>query len=173
MVKPRIHPFEFIGAYKLYQEERFLLADEMGMFKTAQAIFANSKFRERNRNLRTLIFCPTSVREHWARELQRWAYPRGEINLIYAEHLRNGISAIGHSDWSIISYHLASNLNEDALNYLRKTGFHHVILDEVHNAKNPGALRTQAVKSLADRADYVSLLSGTVYFIINFFGFYN
>ncbi len=160
-MKPKIHPFEFIGAKRLYEEERFLLADEMGMFKTAQAIFANSKFRERNRNLRTLIICPTSVREHWFRELEKWAYPKGEANIIYTEDRKSRILAVKQSDWNIVSYSLMSIINEEEINYLKNIGFHHIILDEAHNAKNPDALRTKAVKFLVDQADYVSLLSGT------------
>ncbi|HIH66172.1 MAG TPA: hypothetical protein HA282_03065, partial [Nanoarchaeota archaeon] len=159
--KPSLHPFEFVGAHKLYTEERFLLADEMGMFKTAQAIFANSKFRERNPNTRTLIISPTSVREHWARELEKWAYPHGSINLIYADNLKQGIASAGDSTWSVISYPLMSRIDNGLLRQLKNTGFHHVISDEVHNAKNPDALRTRSLKTLADQADYLSLLSGT------------
>src|SRR3989344_4474666 len=159
--KPSLHPFEFVGAHKLYTEERFLLADEMGMFKTAQAIFANSKFRERNPNTRTLIISPTSVREHWARELEKWAYPHGSINLIYADNLKQGIASAGDYTWSVISYPLMSRIDNGLLRQLKTTGFHHVIADEVHNAKNPDALRTRSLKTLADQADYLSLLSGT------------
>ncbi len=162
----KIHPFEFIGAYKLFSEERFLLADEMGMFKTAQAIFANSKFREKQRrskrkSMRTLIVTPTSVREHWVRELQQWAYPNGEINVVYARDLVSGIRDVKNSTWTIISYHLMSMLDPELVSKLTNIGFHHIISDEVHNAKNPDALRTRALKTIIDQADYASLLSGT------------
>lgn len=159
--KNKLHPFEYAGAYKLYKEERFLLADEMGMFKTAQAIFANSKFREKNKRLRTLIVCPTSVREHWGSELEEWAFPKGNINIIYAGNLLESINYAKDYDWNIISYPLMSVLNKGLVKKLEKKVFHHIILDEVHNAKNPDALRTKAIKKLADKADYLSLLSGT------------
>lgn len=159
--KPKLHPFEFVGAHKLYTEGRFLLADEMGMFKTAQAIFANSKFREDKRNLRTLIVSPTSVREHWARELQKWAYPSGSVNIAYAENLEQAVRDAKKSTWTIMSHPLMSRLDNGLLQKLKSTGFHHIIADEVHNAKNPDALRTRALKTLADQADHVSLLSGT------------
>jgi len=158
---PKLHPFEYIGAHKLFTEERFLLADEMGMFKTAQSIFANSKFRERKPSLRTLIVSPGSVREHWGRELEKWAYPKGEANIVYTKDLDGAIARAKRSTWTVIPYHIMSNLNPEALDKLKKLGFHHVILDEAHNAKNPDALRTRAIKKLADQADYVSLLSGT------------
>src|SRR3989344_5367614 len=146
--KPKLHPFEFVGAHKLYTEERSLLADEMGMFKTAQSIFANSKFRQKRRNLRSLVVAPTSVREHWARELGKWAYPRGDVNLVYAHNLEQGIRNAKSSTWTIISYPLMSRLENGLLQRLRSTGFHHIIGDEIHNAKNPDALRTRSLKTL-------------------------
>ena len=158
---PKLHPFEYIGAHKLFTEERFLLADEMGMFKTAQSIFANSKFRERKPSLRTLIVSPGSVREHWGRELEKWSYPKGDANIVYTKDLDGAIARAKRSTWTVIPYHIMANLDETALARLQKLGFHHVILDEAHNAKNPDALRTRAIKKLADQADYVSLLSGT------------
>ncbi len=158
----KLHPFEYVGAQRLYEEERFLLADDMGMFKTAQAIFANSKFREKKKGkLRTLIVTPTSVREHWARELEKWAHPKGDINIAYAGNLPKAVSSIKNSDWTVISYPLVARLDEFTLKKFQNIGFHQVIIDEAHNAKNPNALRTKAIKKLADQADYVSLLSGT------------
>ena len=159
--KKNLHPFEYVGAYKLWKEERFLLADDMGMFKTAQSIFANNKFRENRKNLKTLIVCPTSVREHWARELQNWAYPKGNINLIYSGNLASGIASIKDSDWTITSYPLISQIENGLLEKLKNSGFNHVIADEVHNAKNPNVLRTKALKTIADKSEYLSLLSGT------------
>src|SRR3989344_5329661 len=159
--KVKLFPFQYVGAYKLFTEERFLLADEMGMFKTSQAIFANSKFRERKKNMRTLIVCPASVREHWARELQKWAYPSGDINILEARSAASDVRKAKRATWTIMHYALPAHLDEALYQRLENTGFHHVILDEVHNAKNPLALRTRLIKTLADRADYVSLLSGT------------
>lgn len=157
----KLHPFQYVGAYKLWKEGRFLLADDMGMFKTAQSIFANNKFREKDKKLKTLIVCPTSVREHWARELQNWAYPKGNINLIYSGNFKKGVDSIKDSDWSIVSYPLIAKVENGLLDKLQNSGFNHVIADEVHNAKNPSALRTKALKTISDKAEYLSLLSGT------------
>src|SRR3989344_8955359 len=104
--KVKLFPFQYVGAYKLFTEESFLLADEMGMFKTSQAIFANSKFRQRNPRTRTLIVCPASVREHWARELSKFAYPSGNINIIEAESAYNDVRNACDSTWTILHYGL-------------------------------------------------------------------
>src|SRR3989338_1470779 len=104
MVATGLFPFQYVGAYKLFTEERFLLADEMGMYKTAQAIFANNKFRDRKKSTRrvpTLVVCPTSVREHWAREIVRWAYPSGQdITILNASSLQDDILKAQKADWT-------------------------------------------------------------------------
>jgi superfamily II DNA or RNA helicase/SAM-dependent methyltransferase len=157
-----VHPFEFIGAKRLYEEGRLLLADEMGMFKTAQAIFANNKVRQHRRRANTLVICPNSVKEHWQREVERWAYPkRQSITIIDAQNYDPSIGRAKDSDWVIINYPLISRFDRERADYFSSLGFRHVILDEVHNAKNPEACRTRVVKTIADRAEYLSLLSGT------------
>lgn len=157
-----IYPFEFIGAKKLYEEERFLLADEMGMFKTAQSIFANNKMRKGKKKFPTLVISPTSVKEHWEREIIKWAYPRKqEITIVSARNYDAALRRVRDSDWVIINYSLASRMDDERTEHFLKEGFRHVIIDEVHNAKNPEAIRTRVIKRAADRAEYLSALSGT------------
>lgn len=161
-METRPNPFQFEGAHKLFSEERFLLADDMGMYKTSQAIFANNKFRERKRILPTLVVCPTAVREHWAREIMKWAYPHGQsINFLNPSILGDNISDARTSDWTIVHYPLVSKFDGGLVDKIQNVGFRHVILDEAHNAKNPEAIRTRVVKGVADQSDYLSLLSGT------------
>lgn len=158
----QIHPFEFIGAKRLYEDERFLLADEMGMFKTAQAIFANNKVRQKRRKTKTLVVCPNAVKEHWEREIDKWGYPkRQEVVVVDAQNYDSALRSARNADWVIINYPLMSRMDQERANYFSRLGFRHVILDEVHNAKNPEACRTRVVKTVADGAEFLSLLSGT------------
>jgi len=157
-----IQPFEVIGAMKAYEEKRLLIADEMGMYKTAQAVLVNNKIREDDPDVKALVICPTSVKAHWAREISEWGYPRNqEITIINAKSYANDVERAKRSQWSIINYPLLSALDSDGLNGLIDRGFKHLILDEAHNAKNPDAIRTRAALQLSDRAEYVTLLSGT------------
>ncbi len=159
----QIKPFQYISVKRAYEEGRFLIADDMGMFKTAQAILLNNKIRRSKRGrARTLVVCPTSVREHWAREVLNWSYPRSpDISLLTTQNYSSEILKVKGSDWVIAGYPLFSNVDEEALHRLARIGFEHVILDEVHNAKNPEAARTQGVRSLTRNLDYLTLLSGT------------
>lgn len=157
----KVYPFEIIGAKKLYDEERFLLADDMGMFKTAQAIFATSKLRK-DLDFRVLTICPNSVKEHWKRELKKWAWPKPKVAILESHTFYDDVKRAKTCDEVIISYPLVSHLNQNGkLDELKKLKFRLIRLDEVHNAKNPEALRTRAVKTLTDKAELVHMLSGT------------
>ncbi|MEM2713593.1 MAG: SNF2-related protein [Candidatus Pacearchaeota archaeon] len=158
MEKP--YPFEYVSTYEAYTNKRFLIADEMGMFKTAQAIFVNNVIRDKNKALaKALVVCPTSVKEHWAREIEKWCYPKNQKIIII--HATKDFSKAKEADWSIVHYPLLSRISDPELEKLEKTKFRHVILDEVHNAKNPEAIRSKAVKKLAEKAEYLTMLSGT------------
>lgn len=162
MAKEKVYPFEIIGAKKLYDEKRFLLADEMGMFKTAQAIYATSKLREDSRNFRALTICPNSVKENWATELAKRAYPKPEAIILESGTLKEDIKKAKNSHEVILSYNLLSNFKSNGvLHALEDLNFKVVRLDEAHNAKNPDSLCTTAVKTLTDEAEYVHMLSGT------------
>ena len=157
-----VQPFEFIGALRAYEEGRFLLADDMGMFKTAQAIFVNNKVRERNRKLKTLVVCPTSVKRHWAMEIEKWAYPRHQnVAVLDPRNFASQASFINEEDWVITSYPLLALVGTEGIEPLYRAGFRHLILDEVHNAKNPEAIRTRTICRLAERTEHLTLLSGT------------
>jgi len=158
-----IKPFQYISVKQAYEEGRFLIADDMGMFKTAQAILLNNKIRKSKRGkARTLVVAPTSVREHWAREIQDWSYPKThDISLLTTQNYSSEVLKLKKNDWVITSYSLFSNVDEGSLQRLAKIGFDHIIFDEVHNAKNPEAARTKGVRSLTRNLEHLTLLSGT------------
>src|SRR3972149_9961237 len=157
-----IQPFQYIGVKEAYEAKKFLIADEMGMFKTAQAILVDNKIRAEDPDLQALVVCPTSVKEHWAKEIGKWAYPKGqEVTIVATQDFDRNIKDAKDSQWVVMHYPLLSTLDTKRLNKLRFMDFGHVVLDEVHNAKNPQALRTQAIKVLADKTEDLTLLSGT------------
>lgn len=162
-MKKKIYPFQYIGVKRAYEEGRFLIADDMGMFKTAQSILLNNKIRQSNRKkTRTLVVCPTSVREHWAREISDWAYPRSpDVVVLTTQNYSAEYLKAKDSDWVVTHYHLFSSLDEQTLKKFYRIGFDHVILDEVHNAKNPEAIRTQGVLKVTNNLEHLTLLSGT------------
>lgn len=141
-----LYPYQEVGAEFLSRQKTALLADSMGIGKTAQAIVAARKVGAKE----ILVVCPASVVENWKREFAMW-WPT---------------SAGGSDNRNVvaISYDKAAR-NPDGLR--RKWSV--VILDEAHYLKNPKAKRTKAILGdrmtrnggVVERADYVWCLTGT------------
>lgn len=71
-----LHPFQQRGALHLAMRERAVLADEIGLGKTAQAIAAAELLRREEGIRRILVVCPASAAAHWSQEIERFT---GEV----------------------------------------------------------------------------------------------
>ncbi len=132
-------PYQIAGRDFLASRTRALLADEMRVGKTPQAILAAEKIGARS----VLVLCPAIAVPHWRREWMRWA-PGSQVAL------------------EVMSYDAAR-----AWWRLGLTTDHRwdvLIVDEAHFCKNPEAARTQMVygkKGLGRQAGAVWALTGT------------
>jgi len=127
-------PYQIEGRDFLAARQVALLADEMRVGKTPQAILAAEKV---GAGL-VLVICPAIAVEHWKREFARW-YPALQSP-------------------AIMSYERAL-LQRAAL---LANEYDVVIVDECHFAGNPTAQRTQLIfKELAKRTKHFWALSGT------------
>jgi SNF2 family DNA or RNA helicase len=135
-----LRPYQIEGRDFLAARRFALLADEMRVGKTPQAILAA---REIGAD-RLIIVCPAIAVPQWSAELRRW-WPAGD--------------RVCPPNFSIWSYDAARRL--DFGNLPRADV---AIIDECHYAKNPGAQRTKAVfgkDGLGWHSDRVWALSGT------------
>lgn len=132
-------PFAYqkTGAYWLASRAHGLLADEPGLGKTLQAIYAAEMLCLKH----VLVVCPASVRLGWLQEINE---------------------CLGNSyGWDVISYNGATS--PLVLKKLRRQ-YDAIILDEAHFLKTPESQRTQAIfgpDGLARRAHYKWCLTGT------------
>jgi superfamily II DNA or RNA helicase/ubiquinone/menaquinone biosynthesis C-methylase UbiE len=170
--------YQIEGVQFLMDQKRVLIADEMGVGKTAQAIAGKIALENKlGRKVKTLVVCPNRQvqKEVWEKKL------RGEY--ITAERLKdikiesidsdNGgykKADIDDADIVIIDYHALSFSDKKPNNIARKrlkqklieVGFEYVVLDEVHNVKNySSANRFSHVYDIVSKAEYVAMLSGT------------
>jgi len=130
---------------------RFLLADEMGVGKTIQAISLAYIYRD---SWPVLIVCPGSMKYSWKGEIQTWLGLKDHrINIINSSRQR--ISAEAY--FYIISYDLVKNI----LKKLKQMTFDFVILDEAHSIKNKDSLRAKKILPIAVRAKRLILMTGT------------
>lgn len=129
-------PYQLEGADFLAGRERALLADEMGIGKTGQAILAVGLHGFD----RVLVICPASLVRNWRREFEA-----------FLDVLPNTLE--------IISYDKARTDKE--FERLHVQSWDCVIIDEAHYCKTHDSKRTVAALTLGQKARHLWLLTGT------------
>ena len=147
-----LFPFQKEGInFGINHHCRFLLADEMGVGKTIQAISLCFLYKE---NWPVLICCPGSMKYSWKAELMKWLLLKEKyIQIINKSKTRLN----DHCKFYISSYDLLRHIKGK----LKSKHFNFVILDEAHCIKNKDALRTKSILPIAIRAKRLILLTGT------------
>ena len=107
-IHKELMPYQIEGAGMIaYLEGNALLADPMGLGKTAQVCTYMGAFREET--LPAIVICPATGREHWKRELKKWAgikntvaiygsrpykLPKADVYIIGYDILKNWIDTL-------------------------------------------------------------------------------
>ncbi len=116
----------------------FLLADEPGLGKTAQALLA----AEAANAYPLLVVVPNVVKTNWAREAALWT-PRRTATVIHG----NGDSIDGFADIVIVNYEVLDR----HVRWLGDFGLRGMVVDEAHFIKNRSSQRSQHVLELSER----------------------
>ncbi|HUN36834.1 MAG TPA: DEAD/DEAH box helicase [Trebonia sp.] len=116
----------------------FLLADEPGLGKTAQALLA----AEAVGAYPLLVVVPNVVKTNWAREAALWT-PHRPATVVQGD----GETADGFADIVVINYEVLDR----HLGWLGDFGFRGMVVDEAHFIKNKTSQRSQHVLALSDR----------------------
>ncbi|MBR23182.1 MAG: helicase [Leifsonia sp.] len=114
----------------------FLLADEPGLGKTAQALMAANVAGA----FPLLVVVPNVVKTNWAREVQRWI-PQRTATVVHGD----GDDLDAFSDVVIVNYEILDR----HVGWLGRFGFKGMVVDEAHFIKNATSQRTRHVQSLA------------------------
>jgi hypothetical protein len=116
----------------------FLLADEPGLGKTAQALLA----AEAANAYPLLVVVPNVVKTNWAREAARWT-PHRPATVVQGD----GEAVDGFSDIVVLNYEVLDR----HLGWLGDFGFRGMVVDEAHFIKNKTSQRSQHILALSDR----------------------
>jgi len=147
-----LYPFQHAAVAYLLRAKQCVLGDEAGVGKTFPAIAAAHLVREPGQSI--IVICPANLKLNWASEIKR-ARPDDVIYICYGQ--RPSETPVG--DWIILNYDIAVYWVET----LRKVNANTVILDEVHNCKNPSAQRSAACLQIASGKPYRFGLTGTLF----------
>ena len=130
------------GAIWLTQRSAAILADDMGLGKSLQAIAAFEHLHRSQKINNVLIVCPKSLIGNWEAEFTLWA-PRFCIAALH--------TTLDTPGWDVLASrcHVAIT-NYEALRHHRPGPrvFDLVIFDEIHRLKNPRSLNYAAAYSL-------------------------
>jgi superfamily II DNA or RNA helicase len=149
-----LRPYQKHGVYWM----RFLarngfggiLADEMGLGKTLQAL---AFLQGMPGSGVSLIVCPSSLVQNWAREAAKFT-PTLRILVLEGADRHARMAGLAEADVAITSYPL---LRRDAGRY--RMEFRAIILDEAQHIKNPETQNAQAATAL--KARHRLVLTGT------------
>ena len=116
----------------------FLLADEPGLGKTAEALLA----AEAANAYPLLVVVPSVVKTNWAREAARWT-PHRPATVVQGD----GEAVDGFADIVVLNYEVLDR----HMGWLGDFGFRGMVVDEAHFIKNKTSQRSQRVLALSDR----------------------
>ena len=152
------YPHQIEGIRELARRRSFLLADDMGLGKSLQAltIFGIDVFRGWAET--ALVVCPVTLKGNWADEIEKFTSffytvlegtptQRNKQILEFAEQLGPKILIVNYEQ--VVAHQKA----------LDKLMFDVAIFDEAHYLKNPKAKRTQACLEVYSRRSF--MLTGT------------
>jgi hypothetical protein len=115
----------------------FLLADEPGLGKTAQALLAAQAANA----YPLLVVVPNVVKVNWAREAALWT-PNRSATVIHG----NGDTMDGFVDIVVVNYEVLDR----HVGWIGEFGFRGMVVDEAHFIKNKSSQRSQHVLALSE-----------------------
>ena len=154
---------DFLSALYQFQKEginfgiekkgRILIADEMGVGKTIQAIGISLLYKE---NWPVLIICPASLKYVWRNEILKWI---PDINTDKdIQIVKSGKDEfLCDEKFYIISYDLTVKFEQKIID----KQFNFIIADEAHYLKSLDAKRTKCLLPIIQKSKRILLLTGT------------
>jgi superfamily II DNA or RNA helicase len=156
LLKTSLRGYQAFGAKFALVQERVILGDEMGLGKTIQALAALCHLAARGAT-HFLVVCPASVVINWTREVERHT-----LLDVRRLHLPGTKREAATREWlarggvAVTTFEALRAMPGDL-----DVSVAMIVVDEAHYAKNPNALRTQAVSEWAGRSRRVLFLTGT------------
>ena len=116
----------------------FLLADEPGLGKTAQALLAAQVASA----YPLLAVVPNVVKTNWAREAEQWT-PTRSVTVIHGD----GLSIDGFADIVVVNYEVLDR----HVDWIGEHGFRGMVVDEAHYIKHKQSQRSKHVIEVSQR----------------------
>ena len=143
-----LYDYQIAGVRHLLARSSALLADDMGLGKSRQAVVAS---RLASGEGRILVVCPASLRINWEREI-RAVFPDDVVGMVGEDRM----ATLYGCKWVISNYERLGGLVREP-----KLSFAVMAVDEAHYLKEHEAGRTRNAFLMAERIERRFLLTGT------------
>ena len=146
-----------VAIEKLLANDKYILADDMGVGKTTSSIIASLESGAK----KILIICPATLKINWQREIENYS----DRKTLIVEGRKWGSTF----DFYIINYDIIKNyhtidepeIGEERNNQILNEKFDLAIVDEAHYISNTTAQRTKLINDILKNIPKVWLLTGT------------
>jgi superfamily II DNA or RNA helicase len=156
LLKTSLRGYQAFGAKFVLVQERVILGDEMGLGKTIQSLAAMCHLAAKGAT-HFLVVCPASVVINWTREVER--HTLLEARRLHLPGMKREAATqewVARGGVAITTFEALRAMPGDL-----DVSVAMIVVDEAHYAKNPNALRTQAVSEWAGRSRRALFLTGT------------
>lgn len=157
----KLYPYQKEGIRFAFESGRSIIADEIGLGKTIQAIGTAELLRREGLAEQIMIVCPTSLKYQWQREIERFVSATGQQSahpltlVIEGNPLKRKEQYASDIPYKIVSYNCMSN-DVKTWGSLRTEV---LIMDEVQRLKNWNTQISMSARKI--KSDYAVILSGT------------
>lgn len=156
----KLFPHQRAGIDWLVSHPRAILADELGLGKTAQVLLATNHLLPLSEGGRCLVVAPSLLLTNWEREIRLWLGSEISVTILdsYAGTiLEREVKLLDvKKGFCLINYEALRRMGQGI--YSMWDG---LILDEAHRVKNRKSQTFKSLRSLARQATVVFLLTGT------------
>jgi superfamily II DNA or RNA helicase len=156
LLKTSLRGYQAFGAKFVLVQERVILGDEMGLGKTIQSLAAMCHLAAKGAT-HFLVVCPASVVINWTREVER--HTLLEARRLHLPGMKREAATqewVARGGVAVTTFEALRAMPGDL-----DVSVAMIVVDEAHYAKNPNALRTQAVSEWAGRSRRALFLTGT------------
>lgn len=154
-LKEPLYPFQEDGMLHLAFGERAMLADDLGLGKTVQALAATELLRQLRGIERVLVVCPASLKAQWADQVERFSGLTSQ--LVSGPRTRRRRAYRNRKCFYTIAHYEQVRSDAEDINHELSPDL--VILDEAQRIKSWNTKTARAVKQLSSR--YAFVLTGT------------
>lgn len=157
-----LYNYQVDGIQTLQDRKRCILADDMGLGKSAEAIVA-----VRGPRCKVLIVCPKSVLRVWEDQIREWA-PKATISRLKWT-CDKAIVEGSTSNFVLINYEniIARGGDNWKAEWLASRNWTAIIFDEAHRLKNRKSKTFQAAKKVCKKQKNISLIPITATPVLN------